>query len=54
MMQDLTLEPQETRRVTLELPADTFGTLVIQSDAEGLVFRNYVSRNEYVLSFRGQ
>ena len=54
LVEDITLEPHATERIALALPENTFGTLIIQSDIEGLVFRNYVSREEYTLSFRGQ
>ena len=54
-IEDIELGPKSTRRIKLALPVDTIGTLILQSDSDALVFRNYVRRgNEYVLPFPGQ
>jgi hypothetical protein len=55
LLQELKMAPKSTKRIELSLPKDTYGTLVVQSDAAGVVFRNYVAREgESVLSFSGQ
>ena len=51
---EFVLEPGSSQRIPLGLPKDTYGTLTMQSDIEGVVFRNYVSRDDYVLAFGGQ
>ena len=51
---EFVLPAKATIRELLTLPANTYGTLRITADAQGLVFRNYVSRpGEYVLAFPG-
>ena len=55
LTRNLVLGPKATERFELELPENTFGTIAIQTSAEGIVFRNYVSRDkEYVLPFIGR
>ncbi|MCB0322020.1 MAG: carboxypeptidase regulatory-like domain-containing protein [Bdellovibrionales bacterium] len=52
---EFVLAPRATERIMFDLPKDTYGSITVQSDQGGLVFRNYVSRpGEYVLSFMGQ
>lgn len=52
---NITLPPKGTKRTELILPQDTYGTLTLQSSQDGVVFRNYVTREgEYVISFPGQ
>lgn len=53
---EVKLRARATERLDLVLPADTYGTIVVDSGADdGLVVRNDVSRvSEYTLSFPGQ
>lgn len=53
---EVKLNSRATERIDLGLPADTYGTIVVDSGADdGLVVRNDVSRvSEYTLSFPGQ
>jgi hypothetical protein len=47
------LPPNGSKRITLDVPIDTYGTLIINGD--GVVFRNYVKSNgEYVMTFMGK
>ena len=54
LLLDLVFSPKETKQLDLVLPIDTYGTLVLQGDKSGLVFRNYVMRDDYALPFFGQ
>ncbi|MFN8392801.1 MAG: hypothetical protein U0136_21085 [Bdellovibrionota bacterium] len=48
------LKPNETQRLSFSppIPADDYGTIILQSDHEGLIGRNYVRREGmYVLPF---
>ncbi len=51
------LPAHTTKRFTLPVPKDTYGTLVIRAEDPGVVFRNHVfpkSKREYVLPFVGK
>ncbi len=44
----------ETTRFTLPLPSDSYGTVVVKSNKDGLILRTYVQRaDSYVLTFPG-
>jgi hypothetical protein len=54
-VQEISLAPRQTLSFSPELPRDTYGSLVLQSDREGVLFRNYVERpGESMLSFEGK
>ena len=50
---DFTIAPKGTIRTPLIVPQDTYGSIIIQGSSPGLVFRNYVNREEYTLPFLG-
>ncbi len=51
----VTLQAFATDRFILEVPQDTYGTIIIQADTAGLVFRNYTERSgQYKLAFPSQ
>ena len=52
--QQFTIPGHGTQEYVLPVPADTYGSLVIQSNRRGLVFRNYVTGNQYVIPFIGK
>jgi hypothetical protein len=51
--EDLVLKPWESKRFVVPvLPINTFGSVLIDADAEGVVLRNYVSRpGQYTMVF---
>lgn len=51
---DVKLAAGETTRFTPPLPSDSYGTVVVRSSHDGLIFRTYVRRAEsYTLAFPG-
>ena len=53
--QQFNLPASGSQDFTLPVPADTYGTLIINSSQSGLVFRNYTSRrDEYVMTYIGK
>jgi hypothetical protein len=52
--QNFTIPAHGTQEYVLPVPADTYGSLIIQSNRRGLVFRNYVSGDQYVMPFIGK
>ena len=53
-LRDYTLLPHGSERISLSLPADTYGTIVLEASAPGVVMRNYLHRGgQYVMTFRG-
>jgi len=52
---EITLAPRETQRITLDLPADTLGSIVAEGDKVGFSLVNFVGRaGEYKIPFRGK
>jgi len=54
LVKDISVPAHGTVRFALDVPKDTYGTVVLQAAHSGLGLRNYVSRpGEYVLPFPG-
>ncbi|MCC6221152.1 MAG: hypothetical protein IT291_07935 [Deltaproteobacteria bacterium] len=48
------LDPGQSKRFQLPTPPNTYGTVLVQSDRNGLITRTYVRRPDvYTLTFRG-
>jgi hypothetical protein len=54
--ENISLSPKNTFRLAdAAIPADTYGTVSVQSNVDGLVLRNYTSRDSsYTIPFTGQ